>query len=277
MKRTLWLITALLLCLTLLPAGALAAEDADDVEIVETEADVAEAAPEDGISEQLPPEEAVPEEAGPAEGGRKFTSDDCAYPMPAEDDPLPPESGDGQSAVVVIETDGISSDEAAAVIEDRTSPDGFTIGGQNIPIRNGSYSYQLVIRGIGDLTFDNDLAISYQGVDGRYQLHYEIDGPDDHIMIVNGTFGNIMTASPLLKRIRDRISEDSYSYQLDLRTKEGFTFSNELSFLLDGNRHGWSISCGYDRLTDRQSLEITGSLLWRPDRSSTRTCLNTAA
>ena len=115
------------------------------------------------------------------------------------------------------------------------------------------------------MTFDNDLEISYQGINGRYQLNYEIDETDNHIMIVTGAFDNIIIASPLLDKIPDknkkqllsRISEDKYFYQLILKTAEGLSFENTLRFLFDSKPFGYSLFYAYDLLTDKQKLIIS--------------------
>ena len=133
-----------------------------------------------------------------------------------------------------------------------------SVAGTNIILENGAYNYQLYANKAGRMIFDNDLAIAYQGVDGKYNLHYDMVDADNHIMIVNGTFNNLLTASPLLQQIRDRISEDSYSYQLNLRTTEGFTFNNRLSYLYNGSLRGFMINFSYDKATNSQSLVIDG-------------------
>lgn len=133
-----------------------------------------------------------------------------------------------------------------------------SVAGTNIILSNGAYNYQLYANTAGRMIFDNDLAIAYQGVDGKYSLHYDMVDADNHIMIVNGTFNNLLTASPLLQQIRDRISEDSYSYQLNLRTTEGFAFNNRLSYLYNGSLRGLVINFSYDKATNSQSLVIDG-------------------
>ena len=120
-----------------------------------------------------------------------------------------------------------------------------TYGG-DLPVRDGHYSFRLVLKATGGLTFDNDLQVYYQGVDGRFQLHYEIDPNDRHTMVVTGTFSNILAASPLPESFRSRVSEDSYFYQLLLKTGEKLSFKNRLSFLLDGEPKEYSLGFGYD-------------------------------
>lgn len=108
------------------------------------------------------------------------------------------------------------------------------------------------------MIFNNDLDILYQEVYGKYDLHYDMVEPDNHIMVVNGTFDNLLKASPLLRRKSNRISDDSYSYQLDLRTKEGFTFTNALGYTYDGTRYGYSINYSYDLAANKSTLIING-------------------
>ena len=151
------------------------------------------------------------------------------------------------------------------------SPAEFIISGTDIPVINGIYSFRLVLRSNKTLTFDNDLENTYQGIDGDYQLHYDINEEDNHTMIVDGLFANIITASPLLERlpekigewVSDHISEDSYLYQLALVTKEGFTFENALKFLYDKTREaGLSVKYSYDLLTNKSSLVIDIDPIW---------------
>jgi len=159
---------------------------------------------------------------------------------------------------------GLPDDSVDIVSEEWSCPEEIVISGENIEIKDGKYSYKLVLRANGTLTFDNDLEIYYQGISGKYQLNYEIDETDNHIMIVTGTFENIIIESPLLEKMSDKnkewilshISEDTYFYQLVLRTAEGFTFTNTLRFLFDSNPLGYSLDYAYDLLTDQQSLII---------------------
>ena len=148
------------------------------------------------------------------------------------------------------------ADAAQTDVEEPAGPAEYVLSGSNIPVINGIYSYKLVIRSLGDLVFDNDLENVYQGVNGKYQLHYEIVDPEDHIMIVTGAFDNILTQSPLVIKLRDSITGDTYTYQLDLRTKEGFTFTNNLQYRLDEEQYGYSVSYVYDLLTDELTVEI---------------------
>ena len=151
------------------------------------------------------------------------------------------------------------------VNEEQTYPEEWIISGDDIEIKDGKYSYKLVIRANRTLTFDNDLEISYQGINGMYQLNYEIEENGNHIMIVTGNFDNIIVGSPLFKNLSDkskkrilsRISEDSYSYQLILKTREGFSFKNNLRFFFDSDPHGYSLNYTYDLLTDEQILKIS--------------------
>ena len=173
-------------------------------------------------------------------------------------------SGDDTSSTE-IQTSGLSADAVEIISEEWKCPD-IVISGNNIKVQNGTYSYKLTLRANGTLTFDNDLEVFYQGINGRYQLNYEIDETDNHIMIVTGNFENIIIASPLLEKLSDKIkryihfhiSDDTYSYQLVLRTSEGFSFTNTLRFLFDSKPLGYSIYYTYNQLTKKQSLIING-------------------
>ena len=165
-----------------------------------------------------------------------------------------------------IDTEGLDASGLKIVSEEWTDIAEYVISGSNITIKDGKYSYRLVIRSDRTLTFDNDLEIYYQGVNGRYRLHYDIDKTDNHTMIVTGVFDNIIIASPLLEKlsaaerewILTHISKDSYFYQLILKTKEGFSFVNSLRFLIDARKHGYIAKYSYDLLTDTQTLIICG-------------------
>ena len=165
-----------------------------------------------------------------------------------------------------IRTEGLDSGSIEIVSEEWTGIAEYVRSGTNISIKDGKYSYRLVIRSDRTLTFDNDLEIWYQGINGRYRLHYDIDKTDNHTMIVTGVFDNIIIASPLLEKLSaaDRewilahISSDSYFYQLVLKTKEGFSFINSLRFLVDAKKHGYTAKYSYDLLTDKQTLIICG-------------------
>ncbi len=176
-------------------------------------------------------------------------------------------SGDGRdTSSKEIRVLGLLSDAVEIISEEWKCPDDIVISGNNIKVKNGTYSYKLTLRANGTLTFDNDLEVFYQGINGRYQLNYEIDETDNHIMIVTGNFENIIIASPLLeklsdkskKRIHSHISDDTYSYQLVLRTSEGFSFTNTLRFLFDSKPLGYSVHYTYNLLTKKQSLIING-------------------
>ena len=161
--------------------------------------------------------------------------------------------GDSPRDVIEIESKGIPSDKIEIESLECSLPQDIVIGRSDIAVRDGKYSFRLVLKAAGGLTFDNDLEIYYQGVSGRYKLHYDIDDTDNHTMIVTGTFDNILVASPLLKKIRDRIGEDSYFYQLILKTDEVLSFVNRLSFLLDGNRQEYSWSFNIDLPKESQT------------------------
>ena len=174
-------------------------------------------------------------------------------------------SGHGHNtASTEIRASGLPSDAVEIISEEWRCPDDIVIAGNNIKVQNGTYSYKLTLRANGTLTFDNDLEVFYQGINGRYQLYYEIDETDNHIMIVTGNFENIIIASPLLEKFSDKsktrihshISDDTYSYQLVLRTSEGFSFTNTLRFLFDSKPLGYSLHYTYNLLTKQQSLII---------------------
>lgn len=164
-----------------------------------------------------------------------------------------------------IKTQGLRSADIKIVREDWTRIRELVISRRNISIKDGKYSYRLVLRSNRTLTFDNDLEIYYQGVNGRYKLHYDIDKTDNHTMIVTGVFDNVIIASPLLEKLSEadrnwilaHVSKDSYFYQLFLKTKEGFTLTNALRFMFDSHKLGYSIKYAYDLLTDKQTLIIT--------------------
>lgn len=176
-------------------------------------------------------------------------------------------SGNGRDrSSTEIRASGFPSNAVEIISEEWKRPNDIVISGNNIKVQNGTYSYKLTLRANGTLTFDNDLEVFYQGINGRYQLNYEIDETDNHIMIVTGNFENIIIASPLLEKLSDKskrrihshISDDTYSYQLVLRTAEGFSFTNTLRFLFDSKPLGYSIHYTYNLLTEKQSLIITG-------------------
>ena len=54
------------------------------------------------------------------------------------------------------------------------------------------------------------------------------------------------------------VSNDTYSYKLVLKTKEGFTFENALDFIFEGEAYGYKLEYKYD-LIDGQTLVITGT------------------
>ena len=55
---------------------------------------------------------------------------------------------------------------------------------------------------------------------------------------------------------RNSISDDSYSYVLELRTQEGFSFKNNLKYLVNEIQHGFSLYYSYDLATNSHTLEI---------------------
>lgn len=169
-------------------------------------------------------------------------------------------------ALTVFARSSEEDERMITISEEWKCSDDIVISGSNIKLQNGTYSYKLTLRANGTLTFDNDLEVFYQGINGRYQLNYEIDETDNHIMIVTGNFENIIIASPLLEKFSDKskrlihshISDDAYSYQLVLRTSEGFSFTNTLRFLFDSKPLGYSVHYTYNLLTKKQILIING-------------------
>ena len=165
-----------------------------------------------------------------------------------------------------ISIQGLPSNILEILSAEWTCPDEIIIQGEDLEVQGGTYNFKLTIRSNGTLTFDNDLEVYYQMIDGKYQLNYEIDETDNHIMIVTGTFDNIIIKSPLMEKISDKskewilshISEDTYSYQLILKTAEGFSFTNMLKFLYDSKEYGYSLNYIYDLLTDDHTLTING-------------------
>ena len=166
-----------------------------------------------------------------------------------------------------------------------TSRSDLVIKKKDVEGEYGTYDYSLRIRPDLTLEFDIDLASVYQDIDGDYNLHYEIDKEKNHIMVVSGKFDNVIVSSPLIEQIhpemvtrlvktaeslgffipdennsyewiedicndpqnwiQTNISEDSYSYKLDLKTDEGFSFVNALSLLIFEEQHGYSIDFHY--------------------------------
>ena len=256
MKRTVIFALMLLLCLAFSSVNAMAAEEDDASEASEAE----EFYEEEIFTESMCVELVTSDTMIPECLEQEETDDEEGEAEPAEGDGKDePAGGDA------VETAGEEGkDEPADVCsafditvgEDENGVTEYTVSGSDIDVGDGTYNYELVIRETGEVTFDNDLTISYQGVDGQYSMHYEIDEADNHTMIVSGFFKNIITESPLLQRIRDRVSDDSYSYELDLRTSEGFTFTNTLSFLLDEERYGYSMIYSYDLATDSQTFVV---------------------
>ena len=80
-------------------------------------------------------------------------------------------------------------------------PTELIVSGENVAVEDGLYAYRLTLRFDRTLTFDNRLKILYQGINGQYSLHYEIDRNDNHVMVVTGLFENIIVSSPLLKKL----------------------------------------------------------------------------
>lgn len=120
----------------------------------------------------------------------------------------------------------------------------------------------------------------------------------NHTMIVSGDFDNIIAASPLIDKIdvgkvlalviseqyteaidfilddgiplSDKasiddsskvypVSDDKYSYELVLKTKEGFSFNNELQFIYDEDKYGLTVDYDYNLLDNKHTLKIQGT------------------
>ena len=147
----------------------------------------------------------------------------------------------------------------------QSASEDLVLSGQDIAVEDGKYSYLFRLRPNGTLVFDNQLERKYQGIDDNYRLHYDIDETDCHTMIVAGEFDHIITESPLLKilseekrnQILKNVSEDSYCYQLALKTGNEFTFTNSLGFLYDSDQHGYSIDYRYDIPADKNTVKFT--------------------
>ena len=183
-----------------------------------------------------------------------------------DSDRMPVLAGESALSAANIKIMNLPSCTIEVVREDLNwlRPSAVIISGEDIAVEDGLYEYRLTLRSDQTLTFDNNLKVYYQGIDGRYSLHYDIDENDNHIMVVTGIFENIIVSSPLLKKfsaakrnwILSKISEDSYFYQLDLKTKEGFTFLNKLKFLFEEEPTGYYIDYKYDLSSDKQTLKI---------------------
>ena len=172
--------------------------------------------------------------------------------------------GTAPGYTTTIEVDGCISRNIRILYEKWVGPDGRVISGNNIAVAGGIYSYMLCLRADGTLTFNNDLEVFYQGVNGRYRLEYEIDENNDHIMVVTGLFDNIIVASPLLRiapsfgrnYILSNVSEDQYFYRLALKTDLGFSFTNRLQFLYKTGSWGYSINYLYDLPANSSKFRI---------------------
>ncbi len=179
---------------------------------------------------------------------------------------LPVLAQEGATSAATIKLLNFPSFTVEVVSEDLkwVKPTALIISGENVAVEEGLYMYRLTLRSDKTLTFDNQLKIYYQGINGNYSLHYEIDPTDNHLMVVTGLFENIIISSPLLKKfsakkrnwILSKISEDSYFYRLDLNTKEGFSFINKLKFLFEQKLTGYSVDFMYDLPTNKQVLKV---------------------
>ena len=161
--------------------------------------------------------------------------------------------------------DGSGQSVFRKLLSGYTSKD-WIISGDDIDVQGGKYSYKLILRANGTLSFNHDLEVSYQGITGSYQLNYDKNENGNDMMIMMGKAENIIVASPALEKLSDKsknwihshISGDTYSYQLILRAKEGISFNNKLRFFFNSDPHGYSMNYAYDILTDKQTLKING-------------------
>lgn len=179
-------------------------------------------------------------------------------------------------------TEPTSTSEPASTSKVRQN---LVIHDEDVETEGGTFDYSLTIRPDLTLTIDIDLSNTYEDIEGKYNLHYDIDEDKNHMMVVSGKFDNVIVSSPLLEQIhpemvkrlvgiaetlgfllpdqdgsyewieemcndpqnwvQTNISEDSYSYKLDLKTDEGFTFVNALSLLIYEEQHGYTIDFHY--------------------------------
>ena len=167
-----------------------------------------------------------------------------------------------------IMVNGVATTNIKIVSEKWLRPEEFMISSRDIPLNPGKYSYQLRVRSDGTLNFNNDLEVYYQGIDGSYKLDYAIDETDNHLMLVTGLFENIVTRSPALDILPTRsrnwvtanFSDDSYFYELDLATREGFTLRNNLQFMYKSIPNVYSVEYVYKLLNNDQALKVNGSV-----------------
>lgn len=258
LRRTFGLLAAAMLSLSLTPLFAVAEESydlpADAPAVAAAEVDAAleqsEAAPEADMPAE--PEVVAPalEQQLSAPALEQQLTAAPAAELPEADQientHLPVMSG---SDTVAMDT--ISNVDSAGISE-------YIIYGKNIPVQNGTYWYKLLLKETGALIFDNDLRVVYQGVDGKYKLHYAMPASgENHHMVADGSFDNVLTTSPLLpSTVTSKISNDNYTYKLDLLTAEGFTFNNKLQYNYSGSQYGYYINYGYDLATDTQTLDV---------------------
>ena len=187
----------------------------------------------------------------------------------------------------VSTTEPTSTTEPASTSKVRKD---LVIHDENVETEGDTFDYSLTIRPDLTLTIDIDLSNTYEDIEGKYNLHYDIDEDKNHVMVVSGKFDGIIVDSPLIDKvqpemikrlvgiaetlgfllpdqngsyewieeicndpqnwIQTNISEDSYSYTLDLKTDEGFTFVNALSLLIYEEQHGYSIDFHYSLPTN---------------------------
>ena len=211
----------------------------------------------------------------------------------------------GKKPEFSIRLDAETLKKVDIVSEKWIGPNELTVSGDNIAIEGGKYKYQLKLSAKEGFVFDNDLKINYKGIDSKYKLHYDFPPEDgNHTMIVTGDFDNIIAASPLIDKIdigkvmaevisgnytgaldylmddgvplSDKVtvdgsskfipvSKDKYSYELVLKTKEGFSFKNNLQFLYDEDKYGYILDYDYDLSKDRHTLKIRGTVEKKKD------------
>ncbi|MBQ6439643.1 MAG: fibronectin type III domain-containing protein [Mogibacterium sp.] len=207
----------------------------------------------------------------------------------------------GEKPEFSVELDPEALEKIDVVSEKWIGPNELTVSGDNIAVEGGKYRYELKLSAKEGFVFNNDLEINYQGIDGKYKLHYDFPPGEDtnHTMIVTGDFDNIIAASPLIDKIDigklltlmisedyaqavdfilddgvsladkayvdsdsskiNHVSDDKYSYELVLKTKEGFSFKNNLQFLYDEDKYGYALDYDYNLSEDRHTLIIKGN------------------
>lgn len=264
LRRTFGLLAAAMLSLSLTPLFAVAEESydlpADAPAVVAAEVDAAleqdVAAPEAPAPEVAAPEAAAPapEATAPAPEATAPALEQQLTAAPAAE--LPEADQVDNTHLEVFTSPGTVSMDTISNV-DANGISQYIIYGKNIPVQGGTYWYKLLLKETGALIFDNDLRATYQGVDGKYKLHYAMPASgENHHMVADGSFDNVLTTSPLLpSTVTSKITNDNYTYKLDLLTEEGFTFNNKLQYKYSGAQYGYYINYGYDLATDTQTLD----------------------